>query len=53
VADDPTWPDDAAMFDELARYVARESGHDRDAGRAIRRAWTLWSGRPLDREAGP
>jgi hypothetical protein len=47
---DPTWPTTATGLDELARYVARESGNDSHGDLAIRHAWSLWSGQSLDED---
>jgi P4 family phage/plasmid primase-like protien len=48
-ADDRTWPD-VENLAALERYVVHESGQDPQAREALHRAWSLYSGQPVDRE---
>jgi P4 family phage/plasmid primase-like protien len=48
VADDDKWPDDADTLDELATYIAGHENHDCRIIIALRRAWSLFTGQPVD-----
>jgi hypothetical protein len=48
VADDRQWSDDATTLDELVRYVGGHEHHDPRMLVALRRAWSLFTGQPVD-----